>query len=162
MFVTNVTRQNRIDASGVDMPNAVIMPVRDTPTGGQSERARAKVLVVDDERDIVLSVGRRLAHAGYEVEFASDGMEATKMAFQSTPDVIVLDIGMPCGDGHLVAERLRTNIKTMFTPIIYLTARTSDEDRAKAMEAGAFAYVTKPFRSEELLSIIDQAVDREE
>ncbi len=131
---------------------------RRSPTSAAVRTTRAKILVVDDEVDIVSSIAKRLVHAGYDVESAGDGARATQVAIQSTPDLIVLDIGMPCGDGHTVAERLRSNVKTMFTPIIYLTARTSDIDRARAFEAGAFAFVTKPFKSEELLSLIEQAL----
>ncbi len=136
-------------------------PVRTGSSLGLVERARARVLVIDDEPDIVLAVGKRLTHAGYEVVFAADGAEATKMALRARPDLIILDIGLPCGDGHTVADRIRANCNTMFTPIIYLTARTADDDRNKAYDAGAFAYLTKPFKPEELLQLIDQALSTE-
>lgn len=145
------------------LETSFVLPTREDEGRQLAERVavrttRARVLIVDDEADIVTSVAKRLTHAGYEVVSAGDGARATQLAIQTTPDLIVLDIGMPCGDGHTVAERLRSNVRTMFTPIIYLTARTSDFDKAKAIEAGAFAYVTKPFKSEELLSLIEQAL----
>jgi len=118
----------------------------------------ARILVVDDEPDVQLSVRKRLVSAGYEVITAGDGFEATKMAIQCRPDLIVLDIGMPCGDGHVVAERLRDNVSTSKIPVIYLTARTSPVDRDKALALGAFAFVTKPFKSEEILELIQQAL----
>jgi CheY-like chemotaxis protein len=133
--------------------------------GGESPRPQArtgaKVLIADDETDLQMSIGRRLVHAGYEVLIAADGAEATQMAIQAKPDVIVLDIGMPCGDGHTVAERLRTNPKTMFIPVVFLTARTSPADRQRAYEHGAYAYITKPFKPEELLDTLKRALDRD-
>ena len=117
-----------------------------------------KILIVDDETDIVRSLSMRLKHAGYEVIVASDGLTAISMATRNLPDLILLDIGLPCGDGHLVATRLNVNSKTMGTPIIFLTARTSDANRAKATEAGVYAYVTKPFQADELLRIIERAL----
>jgi len=117
-----------------------------------------RVLVVDDEPDIAFLVKKRLENAGYEVIIATDGISATQMSMQRSPDVIVLDIGMPCGDGHTVASRIRNNPNTALTPIIYLTARTSDKDRSRAAEAGAFAYLTKPFIAEELVDLVNQAV----
>ncbi len=123
-----------------------------------AKTATARVLIVDDEPEIAISLSKRLIHAGYEVLVAHDGLYATKMAFKELPDVIILDIGMPCGDGHTVADRIRNNPQTVFTPIIYLTARTSDADKERAAEAGAFAYVTKPFRADELLALVDDAV----
>jgi len=138
----------------------VVDAERRQPVEGVSNQAIGRVLIVDDEADILQSVGRRLCFAGYEVSFASDGAEATQMALAERPDVIILDIGMPCGDGHTVAERIRSNPKTMFTPIIFLTARTADIDKQKAEEVGAFAYVTKPFKSEELVDLVKQAIGR--
>jgi len=141
------------------------LPTLNLPERGRTsavvvERAKAKILIVDDEPDIVLSVGKRLAFSGYEILSARDGAEATKVALQNRPDLIILDIGMPCGDGHAVASRIRSNVSTICTPIIFLTARTSVEDRTAAEEAGAFAFVTKPFKPEELLSLIEKALER--
>jgi CheY-like chemotaxis protein len=163
---TEVDRMYETRQGTVVNTDPVVSKVIDTKEGGARLAAasavvrtsKAKVLIVDDETDIVASIARRLVHAGYEVESAGDGARATQVAIQSQPDLIVLDIGMPCGDGHTVAERLRSNVRTMFTPIIYLTARTSDIDRAKAFDSGAFAYITKPFKSEELLDLIEKAL----
>src|SRR5437879_9627825 len=117
-----------------------------------------KVMVVDDEMDIVRAVGMRLMIAGYKVVSAVDGAMAIGVAESELPDLVILDIGMPYADGHAVASRLRDNPKTRLTPIIFLTARTSTEDRAQAYGAGAVAYVTKPFKTQDLLGVVSRAL----
>lgn len=118
----------------------------------------SRVLVIEDERDVSMSITKRLKHAGYEVFLAEDGAQATTSANRSHPDVVILDIGLPCGDGFTVAERLQENAATCMVPIIFLTARTSDADRSRAERLGAFAFLTKPFKSEDLLFAIERAL----
>ncbi len=96
----------------------------------------AKILVVDDEPDIVQAISMRLKSAGYTVISAMDGMQATNVALKETPDLIVLDIGMPAGSGHIVVQRLRDSIKTCHIPIIFLTARTAEQDFRQAIDGG--------------------------
>jgi len=121
-------------------------------------QARAKILIVDDEADIVMSLSKRLRFAGYEIAAAGDGEEATRVALRMQPDIIILDIGMPCGDGHVVADRVRANVNTMFAQIIFLTARVGETDRERALQAGAYGYLTKPFKPDELLRMIEGAL----
>jgi DNA-binding response OmpR family regulator len=118
----------------------------------------ARILVVDDEPDLVRALGMRLKAAGYEVLVANDGMRATQMAIRDQPSLIILDIGMPGGDGHTVAQRLRNNIRTVTIPIIFLTARNSPEDERKAKEAGAVAYLMKPCKAADLLAAVERAL----
>ena len=118
----------------------------------------AKIMIVDDEMDLVRALTLRFKSAGYEVIQALDGLSATQVAVQEQPDVIVLDIGLPAGDGHTVTERLRNNPKLMATPVVYLTARSSDEDKRRAAAQGAAAYLTKPFKTEELLDVVKRLV----
>ena len=133
-------------------------PVQTFSQTGRQVLPRAKVLIVDDEPDIVTSLTKRLRFAGYDTCSARDGMEATSVAIKMRPDVIVLDIGMPCGDGHTVADRIRSNTRTMFAQVNFLTARVSEVDRQKAMQAGAYGYLTKPFKSDELVQMIENAL----
>ncbi len=119
----------------------------------------AKILVVEDEPDVIRALTMRLKFAGYEVIVASDGASATRIAVTEQPNLIILDIGLPCGDGHTVARRLRENMNTTTVPIIFLTARTSQEDRAKAMGVGAADFITKPFTAEELLASVERALN---
>ena len=116
------------------------------------------VLVVDDEPEILDLVRRRLEKSGFHVVVAADGITATQFSIVYNPDVVILDIGMPRSDGHSVAGRMRTNASTESTPIIFLTARTSDADRTRAQDAGAFAYITKPFAAEELVEAVNLAL----
>ena len=120
--------------------------------------SQARVMIVDDEPDLLKALGLRLKAAGYEVLVAADGIRAMQMALRDQPSVIILDIGMPGGDGHTIARRLKASIRTMTIPIIFLTARKSPEDLNKAKEAGAAAYLLKPFKPEELLSAIEKAL----
>ena len=115
-------------------------------------------MVVDDAEDIIKSVGMRLKAEGYEVVSATDGLQATYVAVKERPDVIILDIGMPAGDGHLVAKRLRDSVRTTTIPIIFLTARTGEEDFHKAYEEGVSKYITKPFDPNELMAAVAELV----
>jgi DNA-binding response OmpR family regulator len=119
---------------------------------------KKKILIVDDEVDILKSVGMRLKSEGFEVMTAGDGLAATQMAMRGQPDLILLDIGMPAGDGHTVLQRLKNNVKTANVPVIFLTARATEFDMEKASEAGAAGFVTKPFDSQYLLALIKKAL----
>jgi DNA-binding response OmpR family regulator len=121
--------------------------------------SKGKILVVDDEPEIVKTVSMRLKADGYQVVTAYDGMQATSVALREDPDVIILDIGMPAGDGHLVAKRLRESAQRAI-PIIFLTAHTSKSDYEKAFDEGVAKYITKPFRPEELLAAVEELIER--
>lgn len=118
------------------------------------------VLVVDDEPDIVRSITIRLQSAGYDVLTAMDGLQATNIALKKNPDLIILDLGMPAGGGHVVIERLRGSVKACNVPIIVLSARTGYEDLQKAIENGVEKYITKPFKSEELIAAVDELIGK--
>ena len=123
--------------------------------------AKAKVMIVDDEQEIIRAVGMRLRAAGYEVTFATDASMAMQVAVRDVPDLVILDINMPCGTGFDVARRLRANAKTMLSPIIFLTAHGSTANRDQAAQAGAVAFITKPFHGEELLKLVEASVSKE-
>ena len=120
--------------------------------------AQSKILVVDDEVEIARAVAMRLRAAGYQVIVAHDGMMATQLAFSESPDLVIMDIGLPCGDGHIVTQRLLNNVETMSMPIIYLTARTAEVDRKRAEINHAAGYLTKPFKADELLTTVSDAL----
>lgn len=121
---------------------------------------KGRVLVVDDEPDIVRSIAIRLQSAGYDVLTAMDGLQATNTAIKEMPDLIILDLGMPAGSGHVVVERLRGSVKTCNIPIIILSARTGYEDLQKSIEKGVEKYLTKPFKSEELIAAVDEFIGK--
>jgi two-component system KDP operon response regulator KdpE len=116
-----------------------------------------KVLVVDDEPQIVRTLRINLAARGYEVAIAGDGRDALRVAAAVRPDVVVLDLGLPDMDGSTVIEGLRG---WTAVPIIVLSARTDSGDKVAALDAGADDYVTKPFGMDELLARLRAAVRR--
>lgn len=120
--------------------------------------SKGKILVVDDEPDIVRSLSIRLGSVGYEVSTAMDGLNATRKAIEEQPDLILLDIGMPAGNGHEVVERLSNIGETSHIPVIYLTACTTDEDYRKAREGGVCKFITKPFDPEILLDAVEDQI----
>ncbi|WP_439661126.1 response regulator [Lentzea sp. HUAS TT2] len=116
-----------------------------------------KVLVVDDEPQIVRALRINLSARGYDVLTAPDGATALRLAADGKPDVVVLDLGLPDMDGTDVIAGLRgwTSL-----PIIVLSARTDSTDKVDALDAGADDYVTKPFGMDELLARLRAAVRR--
>ncbi|WP_086660754.1 response regulator [Lentzea kentuckyensis] len=116
-----------------------------------------KVLVVDDEPQIVRALRINLSARGYEVLTAHDGASALRLAADGKPDVVVLDLGLPDMDGTDVIAGLR-GWTTL--PIIVLSARTDSADKVDALDAGADDYVTKPFGMDELLARLRAAVRR--
>jgi DNA-binding response OmpR family regulator len=120
--------------------------------------SRALILIADDDPDIVRAVTVRLLFAEYEVITATDGRMATRLAIEAAPDLVILDIGMPFSDGHAVAHDMLASDDSKCTPVIFLTARNSPEDRRKASQAGVCRYLTKPFRSEVLLETVQRAL----
>ncbi len=115
------------------------------------------VLVVDDEPHIRRTLGINLRARDYEVEMAGDGRSALQIVAERTPDVIVLDLGLPDIDGVDVLRRLRA-VSTV--PVVVLSARHDSDDKVEALDAGADDYVTKPFGMDEFLARIRAAVRR--
>jgi DNA-binding response OmpR family regulator len=122
---------------------------------------KKKILIVDDERDIVKALMIRLQGAGYEVVTAFDGAQGVFMAHKEKPDLILLDIRMPAGDGFSVAQRLKRSTHTFTIPVIFLTGSPEKNAAEKAMALGARFYVKKPYDPEELLDAIKRALEKE-
>lgn len=116
---------------------------------------RGKILVADDEPEIVRAISMRLEKCDYEVITAGDGYDATKVATQEKPDLIILDIGMPMASGHEVVRYLQSTDSTKNIPVIYLTARTSSEDYRQAVDEGVDTYITKPFKLTQVLDAVE-------
>ena len=108
----------------------------------------ATVLVVEDERKLRELVRSYLERAGFTVLSTGSGAEAITMATSASPDLVVLDLGLPDVPGETVARELRA---TGTTPILMLTAKSAEEDRIRGLELGADDYVTKPFSPRELV-----------
>ena len=112
---------------------------------------KIRVLLVDDEPDLVQMVSVRLTAAGYEVAKAYDGQEALQKVKETHPDLIILDLMLPKLDGYKVCRLLKFDDRTRAIPIMIFTARAQVEDVTLATECGADAYLTKPFEAKMLL-----------
>lgn len=113
--------------------------------------AGQRILVVDDEPNIVLSLEVLLRREGFIVEVARDGAAALEALDGPPPDLLLLDVMMPAFDGFEVCERIRARGDWSGTRIVMLTARGREAERARAMALGADAYVTKPFSTRDLV-----------
>ena len=121
---------------------------------------RKKVLIVDDEKDIVDLVAYNLARNGYETITATDGNVALDSAAKNAPDLIILDLMLPGLDGMEVARRLKADTQTANIPIVMLTAKGEETDVVVGLTLGADDYVTKPFGTRELRARIKALLRR--
>ena len=115
-----------------------------------------RILVVDDELELVKAIQIRLKQADYEVLAAYDGQEALDKARKEKPDLIVLDLMLPKMDGYKVCGLLKADTRYSKIPIIMFTARAQEEDIELGKEVGADAYITKPFEHQVLLDKIKE------
>jgi DNA-binding response OmpR family regulator len=120
--------------------------------------AKAKILIVDDDQDIRRLLGHRLKAENYETVFASDAITAVNMARKEEPDLVLLDLGLPAGDGYVVMERLRAMPALEGIPVIIVTARDVQVEQQTASLAGADAIFQKPFNHLRLLDAIRNAL----
>ncbi len=117
--------------------------------------AQHKVLIVEDDPDIRGLLNTRLRQRSYDTAVATDGMSAVVVARREQPDLIVLDLGLPAGDGFTVMERMRAITSLADVPVVVITARDAATNRAKAESFGAVAFVEKPIDFDQLLETID-------
>ena len=117
-----------------------------------------KVLIVDDDKDVLRGMSMRLKASGFNVVFAADGISAISMARKEEPDVIILDLGLPVGDGFSVMERLASLLPVANIPIIVLTARDISGNKERALKAGAQAFLQKPVDNNVLLETIRKVI----
>jgi two-component system phosphate regulon response regulator PhoB len=121
---------------------------------------KTKILVVDDEPDVLDLVTYNLGQAGFQTDTAADGAEALRKARSTAPDLILLDLMLPEMDGLEVCKLLRRDAKTSAIPIIMLTARASEIDRIVGLELGAADYVPKPFSPRELVLRVKKRLEQ--
>jgi DNA-binding response OmpR family regulator len=115
-----------------------------------------KILIVEDDADVRLGFRILLKANHYETFFAADSMSAVSEARKHQPDLILLDLGLPAGDGFIVLERFRTNTNLSMIPVIVVSARDLQGNKERALKAGAKAFVQKPWNDTELLALISQ------
>lgn len=125
------------------------------------DKGGTRVLVIEDERDIAGLVKHTLERSGdTRVEIADSGDQALRLAGEQTPDLIILDLNLPVLGGLEVCRLLRTRPGTARTPIIMLTARTTESDRVVGLDAGADDYISKPFSPKELVARVSALLRR--
>jgi CheY-like chemotaxis protein len=125
----------------------------------KKKTSHVKVLVVDDEADIISTVKYRLEFCEFEVVTAANGKEGLEKAAIEKPDIILLDISMPIMDGHEMLARLKNSPDIKDIPVIVVSAFSDAKDIAKAAELGIADYVTKPFDFPDLMEKISKTLE---
>jgi DNA-binding response OmpR family regulator len=118
------------------------------------------VLLVDDDEDLLVALAAPLRRQGFDVACATDAVTAISTAVKQSPDVIVMDIGLPGGDGVTVMQRLHSLPQFAGVPVIMVSGRDSQQNREKALAAGAVAFFTKPVEAEALGSMVVETLLR--
>jgi DNA-binding response OmpR family regulator len=118
-----------------------------------------KVLIADDEPNIVAAIEFLLKQRGYEVHAAPDGSEALRIVEQVVPDLVLLDVMMPQTSGYEVCRAIRRRVEWSHIKIVMLSAKGRDAEVVKGLAMGADLYVTKPFSTRELMARIDELLD---
>ena len=120
-----------------------------------------RVLLAEDEPNIVESLTFILERSGFDVATTTNGRQALEVALSDTPDILILDVMLPELDGYEVLRRLRADARTKTLPVLMVTAKGPREDRETAMKCGADMFITKPFVNSELIAAVEKlAVDR--
>jgi DNA-binding response OmpR family regulator len=120
--------------------------------------ANKKILIVDDDPDVRRGMQVRLKANHYDILFAVDALSSMVEARKHEPDLMILDLGLPAGDGFVVMERFKAIPALAVIPIIVVSARDARANKGRAIEAGAQAFLQKPVDTSELLAVIRQAL----
>lgn len=116
------------------------------------------ILIIEDDRKIAMALTLRIKTAGYNATTAYDALTGVNAAVENLPDLVILDICLPVGDGFSVANKIQSLVPTPI-PIIFITASKQPGFRQQANEAGAAGYFEKPYEAEELLTAIQTALN---
>ncbi len=119
---------------------------------------RKRLLLIDDDPNLILLVKDYLEFRGYEVQTADNGKEALNMLSHNLPDMIVCDIMMPEMDGYALIENIRQDPRMSWIPVLFLSARGQSQDRIKGLNLGADVYMVKPFEPEELVAQVESSL----
>jgi DNA-binding response OmpR family regulator len=122
------------------------------------QKSQTKVLIVDDDPEMRLAMHVRLKANNYAVGFAVDGVSGVAEARRQMPDVILLDLGLPAGDGFTVLERLQASDILATIPVIVVSGRDRAAHRDRSLKAGARMFLQKPVRNSDLLLAIEQSL----
>ncbi|MGE5170018.1 MAG: response regulator transcription factor [Rudaea sp.] len=121
--------------------------------------AQKRILIVDDEPNIVIALEFLMRQNGFDVRVARNGEEALAAVADFRPDLVLLDVMMPVKDGYQVAQKIRANPEFRGLKIVMLTAKGRDTEISKGMAVGADAYVTKPFSTLDLVAQVKQMLE---
>jgi DNA-binding NarL/FixJ family response regulator len=117
-----------------------------------------RLLLIDDDPNLILLVKDYLEFRGYEVVTAENGQAALEVLDQETPDMIICDVMMPQMDGYSLVEHVRKNPRTSWIPVLFLSAKGQSADRVKGLNTGADVYMVKPFEPEELVAQVESSL----
>jgi DNA-binding NarL/FixJ family response regulator len=123
-----------------------------------SQKNSKKLLLVDDDPNLILLVKDYLEFQGYEVITAENGREALEVLEIHTPDMIICDVMMPEMDGYTLIEKVRQDNRTSWIPFMFLSAKGQSQDRVKGLHTGADVYMVKPFEPEELVAQVESSL----
>ncbi len=117
-----------------------------------------RLLLIDDDPNLILLVKDYLEFRGYKVITAENGREALEVLEQETPDMIICDVMMPEMDGYSLVKAIREDPKTSWIPVLFLSAKGQSQDRVKGLNIGADVYMVKPFEPEELVAQVESSL----
>ena len=121
---------------------------------------KKRILVVEDEPNIVISLRFLLENAGFDVEVETNGREALDHILNNTPDALVLDVMLPELDGFEILQKIRSDENVSGLPVLMLTAKGQREDRKNALDFGADLFITKPFSNSEVVEAVESLTTR--
>jgi DNA-binding response OmpR family regulator len=125
---------------------------------GSDQTKLKKILIIDDDEHLLLGLTARLKTNGYVVVWAGDAVAAISVARKEAPDLVILDLGLPAGNGFLVLDRMRALPELVAIPVIVLSARDPADNEKRALDAGAAAYFQKPPDNHDFLMAVRQAM----
>ena len=123
-------------------------------SGNSENTAKLKIMIVDDEQLIVNLLQAILTKEGYEVVAALNGQEAVHLAKEQTPNLIIMDIGMPVMDGYQATAMIRALPNLARTPVIFLSGKSAEEDKGRSFAEGGLMFVRKPFTAPQIRDLI--------
>ena len=123
---------------------------------------RDKIIVIEDNKEHLMALAIRLRAHGFDVVSAGDGATAMTVVNREKPDAAILDLGLPGGDGFVVLQRLRSLARTVALPVVVVTARPAQTNRALALEQGVVAFLQKPVKTAELMTALRKALRHRE
>jgi len=133
-------------------------PTAQSPTKTAPEGKGNKILIIDDDQELLQGLRIRLQSYGFDVQLASDALLAVHLALKNKPDLIILDIGLPGGDGYMTMTRMRSHMPLAHIPIIIITAADASTHQDRALKSGADAFFQKPIDNHQLLAAINSAL----